>query len=59
MTDTKMEKFKESDSDRIPINFYVSSTTIETIDDALFYVRKRLPIDKRKNCLNPYFVKRV
>jgi hypothetical protein len=55
MTDTKIEKFKESESDRQPINFYVSSATIETIDDALFYVKKRLPLEKRKKLSKSIF----
>lgn len=55
MNETKTEKYKESESDRIPINFYVSSTTIETIDDALFYVKKRLPLEKRKKLSKSVF----
>lgn len=55
MNDPKTEKFEESEGDRIPINFYVSSKTIETIDDAQFYVKKRLPMEKRKKLSKSLF----
>ncbi len=37
-----------SDSKRILISFYLSTDTLEKLDDVLFYARKRLPIGKRR-----------
>jgi hypothetical protein len=35
-------------SNRILISFYLSTDTLEKLDDVLFYARKRLPISKRR-----------
>jgi hypothetical protein len=56
MNDLKENKADELESDRIPINFYVSSITLEKIDDALYYVKKRLPIDKRRKLSKSVFL---
>ncbi len=34
--------------ERILISFYLSTDTLEKLDDVLFYARKRLPIGKRR-----------
>lgn len=46
MTDKK--KPIENDKDKIAINFYLSSESLEKIDDFIFYARKRLPMEKRR-----------
>ncbi len=36
------------EAERILISFYLSTDTLERLDDVLFYARKRLPIGKRR-----------
>lgn len=48
MNGKKDDNQNNSDSKRILISFYLSTDTLEKLDDVLFYARKRLPIGKRR-----------
>lgn len=48
MNEQKDHKSKTKESDRILISFYLSTETLEELDDVLFYARKNLPIGKRR-----------
>jgi hypothetical protein len=48
MNDKKTDKCETSTDDKIKVNFYLSPKTLEKLDDLLFYVKKRLPIEKRR-----------
>jgi hypothetical protein len=42
------DKSVSSEVDRILISFYLSTDTLEKLDDVLFYARKQLPMNKRR-----------
>ena len=42
------EKSINPEADRILISFYLSTDTIEKLEDVLFYARKCLPVGKRR-----------
>ena len=42
------DKSINSEADRILISFYLSTDTIEKLEDVLFYARKFLPVGKRR-----------
>ena len=48
MNDKKDLKSRDSADDKIPVSFYISHETLEKIEDLLFYVKKRLPVEKRR-----------
>lgn len=48
MSGLKTSKPDDSEKDKISVNFYISGETFEKIDDVIYYVRKRLPMDKRR-----------
>ena len=48
MNEKKDGKPVNPKSNRILISFYLSTDTLEKLDDVLFYARKRLPIGKRR-----------
>jgi hypothetical protein len=48
MSGLKTGKPDDSEKDKISVNFYISGETFEKIDDVIYYVRKRLPMDKRR-----------
>lgn len=54
MNDKKVEKNDNSD-DKILISFYVSPATLERLDDLLFFMKKRLPIEKRRKLTKSVF----
>ena len=54
MNDKKVEKIDNSD-EKILISFYVFPTTMERLDDLLFYMKKRLPIEKRRKLTKSVF----
>lgn len=55
MNDKKVEKIDNSADDKILISFYVSPATMERLDDLLFYMKKRLPIEKRRKLTKSVF----
>lgn len=55
MNDKSKDKSDDSDSNKISINFYISRATLEKVDDFLFYVKKRLPIEKRRKLTKSVF----
>jgi hypothetical protein len=55
MNDKKTDKLTDNDGDKIAINFYLSHEALEKIDDFLFYVKKRLPIEKRRKLSRSVF----
>ena len=55
MNDKKGEKIDNSADDKILISCYVSPTTLERLDDLLFYFKKRLPIEKRRRLTKSIF----
>lgn len=55
MTDKKSDKPDEYKGDKILVSFYLSPKTLEKIDDLVFYVKKRLPIEKRRKVTKSIF----
>jgi hypothetical protein len=55
MNHKSKDKSDDSDNNKISINFYISPVTLEKIDDFLFYVKKRLPIEKRRKLTKSVF----
>lgn len=47
MNQKKTRNAVEEEKSKIPVCLYLSSETIEKIDECLFGTKKRLPIDKR------------
>lgn len=45
----------DNNSEKIAVNFYLSTNAIEKIDDFLFYVKKRLPVEKRRKLTRSIF----
>ena len=50
-----IDKIDDSDKDKILTSFYLLPTTLEKMDDLLFYVKKRLPIEKRRKLSKSIF----
>jgi hypothetical protein len=48
MSGLKTGKPDDAEKDKISVNFYISGETFEKIDDVIYYLRKRLPMDKRR-----------
>lgn len=48
MSGLKTGKPDDVEKDKISVNFYISGETFEKIDDVIYYLRKRLPMDKRR-----------
>lgn len=55
MKDKKVDKSNEQEGEKILVSFYLSPKTLEKIDDLVFYVKKRLPIDKRRKLTKSVF----
>lgn len=55
MNDKNISKSENFADDKIQVNFYLSIKTLENIDDLLFYVKKRLPIGKRRKLTKSIF----
>jgi hypothetical protein len=55
MNDKKVDKTDDQDGDKILVSFYLSPKTLEKIDDLIFYVKKRLPIEKRRKLSKSIF----
>lgn len=49
------EKATNSENEKIAINFYITLDTLEKIEDFLFLVKKRLPIEKRRRLTRSVF----
>ena len=55
MNNIKKNGVIESESEKISVNFHISLSTLEKIDDFLFYARKRLPMEKRRKLTKSAF----
>lgn len=55
MKDKKIDNPNEEDGEKILVSFYLSPKTLEKIDDLVFYVKKRLPINKRRKLTKSVF----
>ncbi len=55
MNDKKADKSDKSESSKILTSFYLSPKTQEKIDDLLYYMKKRLPIGKRRKLTKSIF----
>ena len=55
MKDKKVDNPNEQEGEKILVSFYLSPKTLEKIDDLFFYVKKRLPIDKRRKLTKSVF----
>lgn len=55
MNDKKVDKIDTSSEDKILISFYVFHDTLERLDDLLFYMKKQLPIEKRRKLTKSIF----
>lgn len=55
MDDTKADKIDELNADKILVSFYLSLKTLENIDDLVFYIKKQLPIGKRRKLTKSVF----
>lgn len=52
---SKKDKKEQSDDDKYLVSFYLSAATVEKIDDLLFYLKKRVPMDKRRRLTKSMF----
>lgn len=55
MNGQKFDKPDDSESEKVLVSFYLSQRTSEQIDDILFYLKKRLPFDKRRKLTKSTF----
>ena len=55
MNGQKSDKPDEQESEKILVSFYLSQKTSEQIDDILFYMKKRLPFEKRRKLTKSTF----
>jgi len=55
MDDEKTEKMNDSEDNKIMVSVYLSSKTVEKVDDLLFYAKKRLPMGKRRKLTKSVF----
>lgn len=55
MNDKKADKSDKTESGKILTSFYLSPKTLEKIDDLLYYIKKRLPIGKRRKLTKSIF----
>lgn len=56
MDDKRKAKTDNSDSTaKVLVSFYLLHETFEKIDDILFYIKKRLPIEKRRRLTKTVF----
>lgn len=55
MDDKKTDKSVESEKNKILVSIYLSSKTLEKVDDFLFYAKKQLPMGKRRKLTKSVF----
>lgn len=55
MNERKSLKSDEAGTDKVLVSFYLSSATADKIDDVMFYIRKQLPVDKRRKLTKTFF----
>jgi hypothetical protein len=55
MDDGKTEKMDDLEDNKIMVSVYLSSKTVEKVDDILFYAKKRLPMGKRRRLTKSVF----
>lgn len=54
MNDNKAENLFEPES-KLLVSFYLSSKTLEAVDELLFLVKKQLPVEKRRKLTKSIF----
>jgi len=55
MNDKKAENLDDYEDNKILVSVYLSTRTLEKIDDFLFYAKKRLPMGKRRKLTKSVF----
>lgn len=55
MNENSKDKSEDADNYKIAMSFYISPAALEKIDDFLFYVKKRLPVEKRRKLTKSVF----
>lgn len=55
MNDRKSLKSDDAVTDKVLVSFYLSPATAEKIDDVIFHIRKKLPINKRRKLTKTFF----
>lgn len=55
MDEPKADQIDEPNTDKILVSFYLSLKTLEKVDDLIFYVKKQLPIGKRRRLTKSVF----
>lgn len=55
MKNKNSEKTAASQNDKILVSFYLSSETLEEVDDLIFHLKKQLPMDKRRKLTKSIF----
>jgi len=55
MNDKKAENSVDYEDNKILVSVYLSTRTLEQIDDFLFYAKKRLPMGKRRKLTKSVF----
>jgi deoxyhypusine synthase len=55
MNEKPKDRLQNSENDKIGINFYIKNSTLEKIEDFLFLIKKRLPIEKRRKLTRSVF----
>lgn len=53
--DSKKNKSEQPDADKLLVSFYLSGATYEKIEDLLFYLKKRVPVGKRRKLNKSFF----
>lgn len=55
MNDKKTENLNDSEENKILVSFYLTTKTLEKVDDFLFYAKKQLPMGKRRKLTKSVF----
>ncbi len=55
MNAKKADNLFETEGDKILVSFYLSPQTLEDIDDLLFLIKKKMPIEKRRKLTKSVF----
>ena len=54
--DSKKNKNEQPDADKLLVSFYLSGATYEKIEDLLFYLKKQVPVGKRRKLNKSIFL---
>jgi hypothetical protein len=55
MSEKNFKKSDEPEGEKILVSFYLSQKSSEQVDDILFYIKKRLPFEKRRKLTKSTF----